>query len=136
MRLLVTAVAAMLLLAPAFAKARKSHGAKRSSHKTYAVARHRPYAPHRAYAPRTGRPSPAIKCIGCVRDSRGRIKRSESAKAAFRRTHPCPSTGRTSGPCPGYAIDHRTPLYKGGSDTPANMQWLSNPAHQSKHRTR
>ena len=26
-------------------------------------------------------------------------------------------------PCPGYIIDHVTPLCAGGSDKPTNMQW-------------
>jgi hypothetical protein len=38
------------------------------------------------------------------------------------RSNPCPSTGRTSGGCPGYVVDHVTPLKRGGVDTPSNMQ--------------
>ena len=57
------------------------------------------------------------------RDTEGRLKRSEAAKHAFERAHPCPSTGRSSGPCPGYVIDHITPLKRGGADDPSNMQW-------------
>jgi hypothetical protein len=38
-------------------------------------------------------------------------------------THPCPSTGRTSGSCPGYVVDHVTPLKRNGADRPSNMQW-------------
>jgi hypothetical protein len=57
------------------------------------------------------------------RDSRGRIKRSVAAKDAFKREHPCPSTGRASGPCPRYVIDHVKPLACGGLDDPSNMQW-------------
>ncbi|SRR5581483_4287857 len=56
-------------------------------------------------------------------DSRGREKRSEAAKDAFKHLHPCPSTGRSSGPCPGYVIDHRIALACGGADSPFNMQW-------------
>jgi hypothetical protein len=56
------------------------------------------------------------------RDSHGRIKRSQSAKNAFKHDHPCPSTGRNSGSCPGYVIDHVNPLECGGADA-ANMQW-------------
>ncbi len=29
---------------------------------------------------------------------------------AFVREHPCPATGRTSGACPGYVVDHVRPL--------------------------
>jgi hypothetical protein len=57
------------------------------------------------------------------RDARGRIKRSAMARAQFMRMHPCPSTGRHRGPCPGYVIDHIVALKRGGADRPGNMQW-------------
>ncbi len=40
------------------------------------------------------------------RTTTGRIKRSTAAKDSFKRQQPCPSTGRGSGSCPGYVIDH------------------------------
>lgn len=76
---------------------------------------------------------PSTKCVACERDADGRIKRSEAAVHEFRSTHPCPSTGNTSGACPGYAVDHIVPLYQGGADTPTNMQWLTVNAHKAKH---
>jgi hypothetical protein len=57
------------------------------------------------------------------RDSRGRIKRSTSARREFQREHECPSTHSTTGSCPGYVIDHVEALCKGGADAPSNMQW-------------
>lgn len=57
------------------------------------------------------------------RDKHGKIKRSKAAKAAFEREHPCPSTGKTSGRCPGYVVDHVRALECGGPDDPSNMQW-------------
>jgi hypothetical protein len=36
--------------------------------------------------------------------------RSTSVKREFQLTHPCPATGLTSGPCPGYVKDHVVPL--------------------------
>jgi hypothetical protein len=49
--------------------------------------------------------------------------RSEAAKDHFKKIHPCPANGNDSGPCPGYVIDHITPLACGGADNPVNMQW-------------
>jgi hypothetical protein len=39
------------------------------------------------------------------------------------KSHPCPSTGKTKGRCPGYVVDHVKPLCAGGADRPSNMQW-------------
>ena len=69
---------------------------------------------------------------GVLRDEHGRIVRSESARAAFEREHPCPSTGRTRGPCPGYVVDHIRALKHGGADTPSNMQWQTVEAAKAK----
>ena len=52
-----------------------------------------------------------------------RIKRSQSAKVAFKQQHPCPATGAAKGPCKGFVIDHIKPLACGGADRPENMQW-------------
>ena len=52
-------------------------------------------------------------------------KRSSSAKNNFRKAHPCPSTGKTTGSCPGYHVDHQIPLACGGADAAYNMQWLT-----------
>lgn len=62
-------------------------------------------------------------CDTCARDKHGRIQRSAAAKAEFKRLHPCPSTGRPRGACPGYVIDHIMPLKRGGADRASNMQW-------------
>jgi hypothetical protein len=50
-------------------------------------------------------------------------ERSHAVKQEFQRLHPCPSTGRTTGACPGYVKDHIVPLACGGPDAVANMQW-------------
>ncbi len=49
--------------------------------------------------------------------------RSAAQKNLFKSINPCPSTGDTRGPCPGYVVDHIKPLACGGADEPGNMQW-------------
>lgn len=41
----------------------------------------------------------------------------------FRRDNPCPATGKTTGACPGWVVDHIIPLCWDGKDDPSNMQW-------------
>ena len=60
------------------------------------------------------------------------IKRSAAARSAFERLDPCPSTGRTSGACKGYVVDHVKPLACGGTDAPSNMQWQTVAAAKAK----
>ena len=60
--------------------------------------------------------------------------RSPAQRMAFVRNHPCPSTGKTSGACPGYVVDHIKPLACGGADRPANMQWQRVSAAKAKDR--
>jgi hypothetical protein len=71
-------------------------------------------------------PAPAsghAKCTTCARNNKGKTTRSSTAKHDFQRSHPCPSTGKTTGACPGYVVDHVVPLKRGGGDSPGNMQW-------------
>jgi hypothetical protein len=72
------------------------------------------------------------KCASCARDSHGRIQRSSIAKHQFERSHPCPSTGKTAGACPGYVVDHVKPLKRGGADALSNMQWQTKEAARAK----
>jgi hypothetical protein len=65
----------------------------------------------------------------------GRYKRSTTAKNDFKRQHPCPSTGGSSGSCPGYVIDHVNPLECGGADAPFNMQWQTIAEGKAKDKT-
>jgi hypothetical protein len=60
--------------------------------------------------------------------------RSRDVTREFQREHPCPSTGLTSGACPGYRKDHVVPLGCGGPDTVANMQWQTIRAARAKNR--
>jgi hypothetical protein len=48
--------------------------------------------------------------------------RSREVTREFQRLHPCPSTGRASGACPGYRKDHFVPLACGGPDAVSNLQ--------------
>lgn len=64
--------------------------------------------------------------------SEAKQPRSYAAKAEFKRLQPCPATSRPRGPCPGWQIDHRTPLKCGGPDHPDNMQWLTIDDHKRK----
>lgn len=50
-------------------------------------------------------------------------ERSQAARAEFQRHHPCPANGHRRGACPGFVVDHVTPLCAGGADAPSNMQW-------------
>ena len=61
-------------------------------------------------------------------------ERSRTERAAFQRANPCPANGATSGPCPGWQVDHIQPLCASGRDAPDNMQWLSVDAHKAKTR--
>jgi hypothetical protein len=58
--------------------------------------------------------------------------RSRAVAREFQREHPCPSTGRTSGACPGYVRDHVTPLACGGPDGVSNLQWQTD--HDAKEK--
>lgn len=62
-------------------------------------------------------------------------QRSRTELAAFKRVNPCPDTGRPSGACPGWEVDHIIPLCNGGPDKPDNMQWLTVDAHREKTKT-
>ena len=39
-----------------------------------------------------------------------------AARRTFQRQNPCPANGNTTGPCPGYVVDHVIPLKRGGAD--------------------
>ena len=60
------------------------------------------------------------------------LTRSAAVVRAFKRTHPCPATGLTTGRCVGYVVDHRWPLCAGGSDTVENLVWQEVQAAQDK----
>lgn len=63
-------------------------------------------------------------CGPPARNESGTIIRSTWMRDTFKKIHPCPSTGLTSGACPGWQIDHVLPLASCGCDTLGNLQWL------------
>jgi len=71
---------------------------------------------------------------GVPRDAHGKIARSPQALQQFKKSHPCPGTGKTYGACPGYVVDHVMPLKRGGADAPRNMQWQTKEAAKQKDR--
>lgn len=75
-------------------------------------------------APSYAGPLDETRYCGVVREPDGTISRSNAVRDAFKRQHPCPSTGKPSGACPGWEIDHVIPLACGGCDAVSNMQWL------------
>jgi 5-methylcytosine-specific restriction endonuclease McrA len=62
--------------------------------------------------------------------------RSRALRAEFMRENPCPATGKTSGACPGWQVDHKVPLCLGGPevDSIRNLQWLATEPHKAKTR--
>lgn len=58
--------------------------------------------------------------------------RSAAQVYRFKQMEPCPATRQSRGPCPGWQVDHITPLCAGGDDKAWNMQWLSVDDHRFK----
>jgi len=58
--------------------------------------------------------------------------RSREVTREFQRLHPCPSTGKRTGACPGYIKDHVKPLACGGPDSVSNLQWQTKRAAKEK----
>ncbi len=111
---LFPAILLLVALSPAVNAGGSHHSSRASSHSTA----------HRA--------SNHARAAGVVRDNHGHITRSTRAKDEFKRGHPCPATGKSSGPCHGYVIDHVVPLKRGGPDAPGNMQWQTVEAAKAK----
>jgi hypothetical protein len=130
MKLLAIVLMTIVLALPAFTKAGSS---TRPAGVRSASPRATRSSVARAKSRTTSSRGP-IRCSSCQRDSHGKIQRSSSARAEFRRQHPCPATGRGTGACPGYVIDHIQPLKRGGADSPSNMQWQNTTAAKAKDR--
>lgn len=61
-----------------------------------------------------------------------KVSRNRAVVRAFRSMNPCPTTGRSRGACPGWVVDHVTPLCAGGPDSVSNMQWQMLSASRAK----
>ncbi len=67
----------------------------------------------------------AVSIAGCAAEPEAPAKgqRSRAVRQAFQQQQPCPATGKRSGACPGWVVDHIKPLACGGADAVENMQW-------------
>lgn len=63
-------------------------------------------------------------CGPPARDAHGVIIRSQAVLDAFQKIHPCPSTGKTTGACPGWQKNHVIPRACGGCDAVSNLDWM------------
>jgi hypothetical protein len=72
--------------------------------------------------------------LGLAVIAEAKTYRDPHERAAFVKRHPCPSTHKTHGACPGYVVDHIKPLCAGGADRSSNMQWQT--ANEAKMKDR
>lgn len=63
-------------------------------------------------------------CGAPKRDASGGIIRRADVIAAYKKVHPCPSTGLYGGACPGWALNHNIPLACGGCDAVSNLSFM------------
>ena len=72
--------------------------------------------------------SPLVESRYCgapKRDASGRIVRRADVIYAYRKAHPCPSTGALGvGACPSWALNHTVPLACGGCDSVSNLSFM------------
>jgi hypothetical protein len=120
----ILSLVALLLLCPPIAEAKGGRGGPAGGTQAHSHSYHAPKSNGGAHRRNYSQTAP--------RDSKGRIQRSVLAKNAFKRSHPCPSTHKSSGACPGYVIDHIKALKHGGVDAPSNMQWQTKEAAKQK----
>ena len=61
-----------------------------------------------------------------IRNTDGSIHRDWKVISEYRKLHPCPSTGLTTGACPNWALNHNCPIACGCRDTVWNLTWMRN----------
>lgn len=133
-RLLALVATSLLLISftnPTWAK-KGSSGGSHASHSSSSDVSSRASASHTKTSHTKSTRTSTRKASGVQRDKHGKIARSQQAKNEFKKSHPCPSTGKSSGACPGYVIDHVQALKHGGADKPSNMQWQTKEAAKAK----
>ncbi len=138
MRLVVTAFAVICLAYTGSVAAKPRGGGSASPRTTQSSAVHKAPASHASKSvakPASSHPKSSTKAQGVQRNTKGHIARDPAQKAKFERSHPCPSTGKSSGACPGYVVDHVKPLKRGGADRPENMQLQTKAAAKQKDKT-
>jgi len=109
--------------APGEGRSKASGPRASTSTRSPSVSASRPVTPRSLAATHPRAKTPATPGI---RDSHGRLKRSETAKDQFLR-----QTGHPHG-WPGHVVDHRVPLACGGADAPSNMQWQTTEEAKAK----
>jgi hypothetical protein len=60
--------------------------------------------------------------------------RGTEAPRLFRKYNACPSTGKFTGACPGWVMDHLKSLRCGGLDVPENLWWMTTAEAKVKDR--
>jgi hypothetical protein len=123
-RHLLVGILAALLLQPAGADARGSHGGSQSTRSSSSS--------HSTSTRSTSKRSTTHHARSQGTRSHRTTKRDPAQRRAFQHSHPCPSTGKTSGACPGYVLDPVVPLKRGGPDRPSNMQWQTTAEAKAK----
>lgn len=76
--------------------------------------------------------SVALQVMLCLVISTQSHGRSAAQLYRFKQMEPCPITQHHKGRCPGWEVDHITPLCAGGDDKTWNMQWLTRADHRLK----
>lgn len=61
--------------------------------------------------------------LALISTAQAKIPRSSQVTRDFQKQNPCPTTGKTTGACPGQVKDHIKSLCAGGTDSVDNMQW-------------
>jgi hypothetical protein len=69
--------------------------------------------------------APAAGAAGGKSTGSGFQELQRHLKESFQRSHPCPSTGRTTGNCPGWFVGYVRLPRLGGTYDPSNLRWMT-----------